>query len=45
MECTENQKVSFTSFMLQGEAEHWGKMVKSGAKSLEEEIFQAQMEE
>ena len=39
MKCTENQKVSFTSFMFQGAAEHWWKMVKSGAKLLGEEIF------
>ena len=23
IECTESQKVTFTTFMLQGEAEHW----------------------
>ena len=38
MKCTENQRVSFTSFMFQGEAERWWEMVKAGAKSLGEEI-------
>ena len=38
MECTENQQVSFTSFMFQGEAERWWEMVKGGAKTLAEEI-------
>ena len=38
MECTENQWVSFTSFMFQGEAERWWEMVKGGAKTLAEEI-------
>ena len=38
MECTEDQRVSFTSFMFQGEAEHWWEVVKTGAKSLGEEI-------
>ena len=39
MECTENQRVCFTSFMFQGETEHWGEMIKGGAKSLGEEFF------
>ena len=38
MECTENQRVSFTTFMFQGEAEHWWEMVKGGAKSSGEEL-------
>ena len=38
MECTINLIVSFTTFMFQGEAEHWWEMVKGGAKSLGEEI-------
>ena len=38
MECTENQWVSFTSFMFQGEAERWWEMVKGRAKTLGEEI-------
>jgi len=38
MECNENQKVSFTSFMFQGEAEHWWDMVKGGANSLREKV-------
>ena len=31
MECIESQRVSFTSFMFQGEAERWGEMIQSGA--------------
>jgi len=38
MECTESQRVSFTSFMFQGEAERWWEMIKSGAKTLGKEI-------
>jgi len=38
MECTENQRVSFTTFMFQGEAERWWEMIKGEAKSLREEI-------
>ena len=38
MECNENQRVTFTSFMFQDEAERWWKMVKDGAKSLGEEV-------
>jgi len=38
MECTESQRVSFATFMFQGEAEHWWEMVKGGAKSSREEI-------
>jgi len=32
MECTESQKVTFATFMLQGEAKHWWEIVKNGAK-------------
>ena len=39
MECIENQKVSFTSFMFQGGAERWWEMVKGGAKSVGEGII------
>ena len=38
MECTEGQRVAFTTFMCQREAEHWWEMVKSGAKSAGEEL-------
>ena len=38
MECTENQRVSFTSFMFQEEAERWWEMIKGGAKTLGREI-------
>ena len=38
MECTESQIVAFTTFMFQGEAEHWWEMVKGGAKSAGEEL-------
>jgi len=38
MKCTKDQRVSFTSFMFQGEAERWWEMIKTGAKSLGEEI-------
>jgi len=38
MECTETQRVSFASFMFQGEAERWWEMVKGGAKNLGREI-------
>ena len=33
MEYTENQRVSFTTFIFQGEAECWCEVVKGGAKS------------
>ena len=38
MECTENQRVSFTSFMFQGEAERWWEMIKGGARIMGKEI-------
>jgi len=38
MECTKNQRVAFTTFMFQGEAEQWWEMVKGGAESTGEEL-------
>ena len=38
MEWTESQRVIFTTFMFQRDAEHWWKMVKGGAKSAGEEL-------
>ena len=32
MECTENQRVSFTFFISKGKAERWWEMVKGGLK-------------
>ena len=40
MECTEGQRVTFTTFMFQREAEQWWEMVKSGAKSVGEEFME-----
>ena len=38
MECTESQRVTFTTFMCQREAENWREMVKSRAKSAGKEL-------
>jgi len=38
MKYTEDQKISFTSFMFQGEAEYWWEVVRNGAKYSKEEI-------
>ena len=38
MDCTEKQRVSFVSFMFQGEVEHWWEAVNDGAKFLREEV-------
>ena len=34
----DSQRVTFTTFIFQGEVEHWWEMVKDGAKSAGEEI-------
>jgi len=38
MECTKNQRVTFTTFIFQGEVEHWWEMVKGEAESAGEEL-------
>ena len=38
MNCTDEQRVSFSSFMFQKKAEHWWRAVKSSVKSMREPI-------
>ena len=38
MNCTDEQRVSFSSFIFQKEAEHWWRAVKSSVKSTREPI-------
>ena len=38
MNCTDEQRVSFSSFMFQKEAEHWWRTLKSSVKSIREPI-------
>ena len=38
MDCSEDQRVSFATFMLQEEAEHWWRMIKNYAKTMKKKI-------
>ena len=38
MNCTDEQRVSFSSFMFQKEVEHWWRAVKNSVKSTKESI-------
>ena len=38
MDYSKDQRVSFATFMLQEEAEHWRRMIKNNAKALKKKI-------